>query len=467
MKKFLLVVIISGLLFIRPEITIPAEPFHLHFPPLNYQPPSVEHFALPSGIQVFFLEDHELPLVRISVYVKAGSMYDPVGKEGLSELTAQVMRMGGTETRTGDEIDRRFEYLAAIVEPHVYDEYVSWELDVPSKDLTPVWSLFSDLMKRPVFAPEKIKTASAVKREEIKRISDYPDKLAFREFKRLYYQGSVRGRIATPTSIDTISRDDLVAFHQRHYFPANMMIAVSGDISREKMVSLLTEPWNAGWENCPPPPPIPPPTWHPCKKSYCLMKDIPQAVIITGQPAPPKTNADFYPFEILDFILGSGGFRSHIFQEVRTKRGLSYSTGSIYRSQTDYGVFMTYALTHPDKAALTLSVIKQILMGAKKGVDPMDVERAKRALVNSFVFEYTFSHKIATRSLEITWFRWPEDLWSRYVERIERISVEEINRVARDYLRPEDMLVVSLTTKGNCDAVKPICPEMEEREVAP
>jgi len=465
MKPLRLALLVIFLLGLVPVVVSAREPFQLHYPPLTYQSPQVTQMTLPSGMKLFVLEDHELPLIRLSVYVKAGSMYDPEGKEGLAELTARVMRSGGTTQMSGDEVDLHLDRMAAIIEPSISDEYVSWELDIPRKDFDRAWEIFCELLKKPAFAPAKMTTALAVKREELNRIRDYPDRFAFREFQRLFYRGSLRGRLPTPATLDAITRPDVLAFHQRYYFPGNMMIALSGDVDRNRALKLLSATLIPGWDNRPPPPEIPPPQWIPTPTGQCLMKDVPQAVVILGQGAPAKMSDDFYPFEILDFILGGGGFRSYIFQEVRTKRGLSYSAGSVYRSKSDYGLFLAYALTNPDSAPTAFTVMRDILRNAKKGIKDIDIARAKRSLVNSFVFEYTSSHKIARRSLEVAFFGWPEDFWLHYVPRIEHTKSVEVERVARDYLTPDEMLVLVLTAPGKCARLKQLYPHLEELEL--
>jgi len=440
-----------------------GDPGRLPYPPLTFSPPRVEKEKLPSGTTLFFLENHELPIVHISIYVRAGSMYDPPGKEGLAELTAQVMRTGGARSWKGDEVDSILDRMAAQVEPVSRDEMVIWKIDVLAKDLKATWRIFCALMREPNFEPEKIKTALALKKGELKRIADNPQRLAFREFQRLYFQGNAQGRLPKEESLASITREDIIAFYRRHYFPNNLTVAVSGDITKGEIVSLLQDDLLRSWENQPPLLPLPPPVWRSEKRRDCLLKDTPQAVVITGQPAPAKTNPDYYAFEILDFILGSGGFRSRIFQEVRTNRGLSYSTGSFYRAKSDYGLFGTYVITQNKSAPLAFSTIKHILEEAKKGIEAKEVVRAQKAILNSFVFDYGTPRQIVEREAEAYILGWPADFWPKYPQRITQVRAASVTEVARKYLIPEKMQVFILGKEEACASF----PHAEKVKVKP
>ncbi|MCX7982095.1 MAG: insulinase family protein [Syntrophales bacterium] len=452
MGKHILALLLTTLLFSTPSwATNPwKDPERIKYPPLRFSPPPVKKEKLPTGITVFFLENHELPIVHISLLIRAGSIYDPPGKEGLAELTAQVMRTGGAGKWTGDEIDVRLDRMAAHIEPIVRDEFVLWRINALSKDVKEVWEIFQTILRNPVLDPRKLKTALDLKKGELKRLSDIPDKFAFREFQRLYFRGNLQGRQPTEASLDNISREDIVEFHRRHYFPENITVAVSGAVRREEIFSLLTVTFTEAWSNQPLPLAISPPNISLPDKPQCLIKDTPQAVIITGHPAPPRLSPDYYAFEVLDFILGSGGFRSRIFQEVRTNQGLSYATGSFYRPKNNYGLFGTYAITQNKSAFLAFSTIERILLNIQKDLGNKEVERAKNAIIHSFVFDYSTPRQIVEREAEAFFFGWPDDFWSSYIRRVKEVSLSMVTTVARKYLVPHQMMVFILGKEEAC-----------------
>jgi zinc protease len=439
-----------------------ADPNKLTYQPLHFKAPKVERTTLKNGITLYLLEDHELPLVHFSVAIRTGSMYDPMGKEGLAELTSKVMRTGGAGKMNGSAIDDALEFVAASIEPSTSMEYTSWSMSIMKKDLDKGLDIFSQILRKPCFDDGKLKLARDLKLEELRRIIDDPQKMAFREFNRLLYRGNARGRLSSPTSIKRLTKEDLNRFHHEYYFPQNIMIAVTGNLSETEAVEKINAHFS-NWDKQGQIAPVSPPLKQLSDQIYYLVKDIPQSIVITGQFAPAKKDRDFYAFEALDFMIGSGGFRSRIFQEVRTNRGLAYSTSSFYRARTDYGVFGAYAMTKTDTAPEVLSLIKAILQQARdKTPDAKELERTKRSMINSFIFEYQSPRQIVGQQMMLEYNKLPEDFLATYCAVIEQLTVRDLQRVGADHLRPDNMTVLILGTAEGYKKFKTIYNNIEE-----
>jgi len=430
------------------------DPDKLAYKPLHFQPPKAERVRLDNGMILYVLEDRELPLVNLTMVVRTGSMYDPQGKEGLAELTGKVMRTGGAGNLSGSAMDEALEYVAASIEPATAMESTSWNLGVMKKDLDRGMGILSKIIQEPLFNDLKLKLAQDLKLEELRRLIDDPQKLGFREFNRLLYQGNARGRLSTPSSIKKITREDLIAFHRGFYFPGNIMIAMAGDISRDEAVQKMNDyfgQWNLPGRIAE----IPPPSRQPSGQIYYLVKDVPQSLVVAGQFAPAKTSPDYFPFEALDFMIGGGGFRSRIFQEIRTNRGLAYSAGSFYRARTDYGVFGAYAMTKTESAPLVLTLIKSILEQSRKELpDPKELVRTKNAIINSFIFEYRSSKQVADQQMMIEYNRLPENFLSTYCDHIQALTTQDLKAVGFGQLRPDDMAILILGTADGYEKLK-------------
>ncbi len=335
-------------------------PDRLTYKPLSFTPPKAERMTLDNGLVLYFIEDHELPLVKITAVIRTGSMFDPPEKEGLAEITGTVMRTGGIKGMTGSDLDETFESMAATLHTSINRDSGVFSLSVLKNDREKGLELFSRILMTPVFEKDKLTLAKELKIEELRRISDDPQKLAFREFGRLIHEGSPRGRLATANSINRIERDDLIRFHRLFYQPKGVMISISGDIDREKAETLVKR-YFGNWqpiEEKVETPPLPRPQEG---KIYILPKDLQQSIVIFGWLAPAKKSPLFFPLEIIDFVVGSGGFRSRIFQEIRTNRGLAYSTGSFYTAKSDYGLFGAYALTKSESTLEVISLLRDIV----------------------------------------------------------------------------------------------------------
>jgi zinc protease len=220
------------------------------------------------------------------------------------------------------------------------------------------------------------------------------------------------------------------------------MLSITGDIeSRE--AKILIDRYLGNWtspEGKPETPPLPRP---PEGEIFFLAKEVPQSIVIFGCPAPAKRDAQYYTFEVLDFIVGSGGFRSRIFQEIRTNLGLAYSTGSFYNAKSDYGLFGAYALTKSESTVKVTTRIRNILreMG-EKPVPPEELKMARAAILNSFIFSFTSAEQIAFQKLMIEYEGLSDDFLVAYRSKIGNVRADAIRDTALRYLAPGRAIIL-------------------------
>lgn len=430
-----------------------TDPDRITYKPLSFTPPRAERVTLDNGLVLYTLEDHELPLVKITAVIRTGSVFDPPEKEGLAELTGQVMRIGGIKGMTGSALDETLESMAAILHTSINRDSGLLSLSVLRNDREKGLELFSRILMNPVFEAEKLTLAKELKIEELRRISDDPQRLAFREFGRLIHEGSPRGRLATTNSINRIQRDDLIRFHDLFYQPKRVMISISGDIDRKEAETLLSRyfgNWQPSEEKVAPPAPPQPKEG----RIYILPKDLPQSIVIFGWLAPAKKSAQFFPLEIIDFIVGSGGFRSRLFQEIRTNRGLAYSTGSFYTAKSDYGLFGAYALTKSESTVEVISLLRGILKDiGQKPLLPKELDMTKSSILNSFIFSFTSANQIALQQLMIEYEDLPEDYLITYRNNINNVKKEDVRKAAGQYLDPEKAIILIIGNDTVCNEI--------------
>jgi zinc protease len=250
--------------------------------------------------------------------------------------------------------------------------------------------------------------------------------------------------LTTPSSIKTIQRPDLIDFHKRFFYPHNIMITITGDITPAEAVNTVRR-YFGSWQVPGKTEKIPQPKSQQDGTIYHIQKDIPQSVIITGRFSPSKKGSDFYPFTVLDFILGSGGFQSRIFQEVRSNRGLAYSTGSFYRARDEYGVFGAYAITKSSSTTEVLSLLRTIIGDMKdKGVRGSELAWAKKSLNNSFIFSFQSVDQIAYQQMMIEYDTLPQNFLFTYRKKIGEVSEEDINHTAARYFTSQNFVTLVL-----------------------
>jgi zinc protease len=434
--------------------TLPADsplpsPDKIKYPPLQFNLPRAQRVVLENGIVLYILEDHELPLISVNALIKTGSMYDPEGKEGVGELTADVMRTGGTTKLSSTEIDDRFDFLAASPSISMLMESASVDFSFLSNDLDQSLDLLAQILVQPSFEQNKFILAKELKNEDLRRLKDEPQKLAFREFNRLVYRNNPRGRFASIKSLSNIERDDLIKFHKQFFSPDKIMFAVTGDITKELAINKINQyfgKWKINGQATKTPN-------LPQKTNgglYYINKEIPQSTIICGELSVSKNNPDFYAFTILDFIIGSGGFPSLIFSAVRNNEGLAYSAGSFYSAKPDYGIFGAYAFTKTESSFKTLNMINTVLKKAKSNtITNKEINWAKKSINNGFIFSFLEPRQIALQQMKLEYDQLPDDYFLSYRDKIENVKARDVGRVAAKYLDGKNRIYLILgDTKG-------------------
>jgi len=425
------------------DLPLPS-PDKIKSPPLLFNLPEAKRVVLQNGIVLYILEDHELPLISFNALIKTGSMYDPEGKEGVAELTAYVMRTGGTSELSSSEIDNRFDFLAASPSISMAMESASIDFSFLSKDIDQGLDLLAQIIIRPAFEQNKFILARELVNEGLRRLKDDPQRLAFREFNRLIYRNNSRGRFASIKSLPNIEREDLIKFHQQFFSPDKIMFAVTGDITSEQAINKIEQyfgKWKSGGQatkiNDLP------------QKSKCglyyINKEIPQSTIICGELSVSKNNPDFYAFTLLDFIIGSGGFPSRIFSAVRNNEGLAYSAGSFYRAKPDYGIFGAYAFTKTQTSLKTLNLINNILKKTKLNtITDKEINWAKKSINNGFIFSFLETRQIAYQQMKQDFDQLPQDYLLNYRDKIEKVKASDIRKVAAKYLDEDNRVFLIL-----------------------
>ena len=220
----------------------------LKYPPLaEVKIPEVATYTLSNGIKLYLLENHELPLVSGTALVRTGNLFDPPYKIGLAQITGTVLRTGGTGSATGDQLDERLENMAASVESGVGTTSGRISFSALKENADAVLAVFQEVLTSPEFRQEKIDLVKTQLRAGIARRNDEADAVAGREFASLVYsKDTPYGWRLENENLDRIQREDLLGFYHRFYFPANIVLAVSGDFSTAEMRFIISSATRSG-----------------------------------------------------------------------------------------------------------------------------------------------------------------------------------------------------------------------------
>ena len=419
-------------------------PREMTFPPFSYVPPKAARTVLSNGMVLYLLEDRELPLVHVSALIRTGSAYDPPDKSGLAQLTATLLRTGGTSDQTPQAINEALEFMGAEMEFSMGRESGAASFSVLKKDFPRALSIFAGLLLKPAFDPTQVDLAKKQEVEAIRRSNDNPEEIAYREFRKVLYEGNPRGLAPTIESIEKIQREDLAGFHQRFFQPNNILLGVSGDFKKEEMINSLEEAFRDWRRSLLELPFLQAPPARNKKSIYHAPKDLPQATILLGHLSIPLTHPHHIPFKVLNFILGGGGFNSRLTQEIRSNLGLAYSVGSFYQGRAGYGVFGAFCQTKSSTAHKAISLLYGIIEGLKSNQKPSpeELDWAKKTLVNQFIFSFASSASIVSQQMQLEYDGMPEDYLEQYQERVAAVTLETLGRVAEEHLHPEKSLLL-------------------------
>jgi predicted Zn-dependent peptidase len=283
--------------------------------------------------------------------------------------------------------------------------------------------------------------------EVIRRRNDSPEGIRGREFMRLLY-GKMHplARIPQVETINNISRGDLAAFHRQYFHPNNIMLAVTGDFKPQDMLRKLNgvfQDWQSGDVSFPEVTAV---KYELSPSVHLIHKDIEQTSIAIGHFGIKADNPDYPAIRLLDLILGSGGFSTRLYQEVRNKRGLAYSVGSYLGAGIrDYGAFLIFCGTRNDAAHEAIAIIlEEIRKLTETGVTEDELEAAKNQYLNSFVFRFATVSDIVNRKMFYQYIGYPPDFLEAFRDNVMKVTAADVLRVAKMYLHPDKMLILTV-----------------------
>ena len=427
-------------------------PREMDFPPLSFFPPKATRTVLSNGMILYLLEDPELPLVNISALIRTGSIYDPPDKIGLAQLTATLLRTGGTLERTAQAVNEELEFMAAEIEFYMDRESGGASLSVRKQDFPRALAILAGLLMKPAFDPIQLDLAKKKGVEAIRRSNDNPEEIAYREFRKVLYEGNPRGQVPSIESIENIRREDLIGFHKRFFQPNNMVLGVSGDFKKDEMISALEEALRDWERSLIEIPFIPTPSPRDKKLIYHAPKNLPQSTILLGHLSLPLGHPDHIPLKVLNYILGGGGFSSRLTREIRLNQGLAYSVGSFYQGRVGYGVFGAFCQTKSSTTHKAISLIYEIIEAVKKNrPQAEELDWAKKSLISQFIFSFTSSASIVSQQMQLEYDGLPEDYLEKFQGRVSAVNLEDLGRVAEKHLHPETSVLLVVGREEDFD----------------
>ena len=406
-------------------------------------PPLAHREVLPGGTVLLVAERPEVPIAVVDVYLRAGSVLDPPGAEGLANLTAGALTRG-TRQRSGPELDRAIEFVGGSLVVDAGRDGTTVSLNVLKKDLALGLDLLAEVLLTPTFPEEEVRRRIADVQAALQRAEENPEVVAGRELATLIYPGHpyARPREGTVESVGRLTRDQLVAFHRDHYRPDAAIIAVVGDVRaaeiRRELLARL-----GGW-TAPagrPPAIADAPAQVPAVRRS-LTRDLTQATAVLGRPGIRQRHPDFFPLVVASYVLG-GSSASRLYTGVREERGLAYYVGSSV-SPARWASAVSVSLQTRNEAvdeALAVTT-REMARLASAPVSAAELARAKAYLVGSYPLRLDTSGKLARFLIGLEEHGLGLDYPDRYARGIRAVTAADVQRAARAYLDPAQFSLV-------------------------
>lgn len=450
---------------------IPGHPSQLQFPALDFEPPKAADYRreLKHGAVAYMVEDHELPLVKVSLTVRTGGFVLPKDKVGLAGMTGSQMRAGGTKSMAPRDFDEEADFLATGISASVGATSGGASVDCIAQRLTESLALFFDMLKNPRFDQERLDLSKTQRLQGMERRNDQLGGIERREWGRLM-RGDTHFSTwpSTKDTLETISREAMMEFHANYFHPSRFMFAISGDFDSDDMVKRLNEALDDGWTGSPKDVgEIPAPTHTPKPGVYAVQKipegggrgprggdqaDINQSRISMGHLGIKRDNPDHIAIGIMNAILGGDGFTSRIMSRVRSDEGLAYGARSSFSPGTYYeGTFSAATqsknATCAEAATIMVEEIEKI-RDAKVSAQELDI--AKNYRIEVFPRGFATASAVASTFVADEYTHREEGYWEKYRDRVRAVSQDDVLRVAQEYLQPQNM---AFLVTGNVDDV--------------
>jgi zinc protease len=424
-------------------------------PPLhNFTPAQPKRIVLGNGLVIFLQEDHELPLISGRAVIHGGGRDVPASKAGLIGILSQSWRTGGTTAKTGDELDDFLEARAARVETSGDADSTTVSMGILKGDFDAVFPIFVDVLQHPAFRQDKIDLAKTQARTSISRRNDDPGSIIGREASKLGYgANSPYARQPEYATIASITRDDLVAFHDRFVHPNNIILGFVGDFdsaAMEKKLRAAFGSWAKG-----PQATKPADSGTPAKPGYYLINkdDVTQSNIAVLHPGGMMRNdPDYYAAVVMNEIL-SGGFSGRLMNDIRSKAGLAYGVGGGLGAGWDHPTLFNVSMgTKSGTTIEAVNLLRQEIEDLKtKPFTEEELKHAKDTILNGYVFTMDSKSKLLNQRMLLEFYGYPADFWQKYQKGIENVTAADVARVAKKWIHPDQLAVLVVGNQKDFD----------------
>ncbi len=405
---------------------------------------SPTRFITPNGMTVLILEQHFLPIVEIHALLKTGSAQDPPEKAGLANLVASLLDEG-TTTRSSRQLAEQIDFVGGSLGAQGSEDFTTASVRILKKDIDLGFTLLADILQRPSFPKQEFERVRSQILGEIASDNDNPGHVAMKAFNQLVFQNHpyrwpVNG---TEDTLGKITLADVQNFYAKEYLPNQVILSIVGDITVEQATALVQTHFGSWKKGAAQPRTVKKPAAIEKKIVQLIERDLTQSTIVIGHPGISRMNPDFYAVTVMNHVLGAGGFSSRLMDTIRDKQGLAYGITSHYDARSMPGSFWINLQTRTETTSQAINgVLAEMKTIREAPISDQELAEAKAFLMGSFPLRLDSTAKLAQVLAQVEFFGLGFDYFSQYPKWIERVTKEDVQRVAKQYLDPQRYAIV-------------------------
>jgi zinc protease len=410
----------------------------------------IKRMQLSNGAVLLVSEQHQLPMVTTSIAFDAGSRRDPDGKDGLAALTAESM-IEGTKTLSAKDFNEKVDFMGSSIAISPSRDFSIAAFTSLKKYEGDTLHLLAQILQDPGLRDADIQRKQAEQIASIKSSEEEPNYTANVAFTRMIFGNTPYGHPTTGSSeaVAKLKPDDVRDFYHRYYKLGSAIIGVAGDIKAEEIRAALEKELTGPLGKVEPQPAPETKTVPPGIHTQLIDRNVAQANLYMGSYGIARSNPDYFKLQVMNYILGGGGFASRLMKVVRSKAGLAYGIGSGFQAGKFPGAFVVALQTKNTNANEAIKLILQQLHEIQqKPVSAAELDSAKRFLIGSFPLKLDRQGEIVGFMLETEIYDLGLDYAERYPKIIGAITAADVQAVALKYLHPDAMDLVAVANQS-------------------
>jgi zinc protease len=405
--------------------------------------PPIEKTKLSNGMELWMVDHRELPIVSMNMVFRTGSSNEPDNKVGVASMTSQLLD-DGTATRSAGDIVNQLQSIGANINSSNSWDSTNVSLQTLTKNLDKAIDIYADVIQNPAFPASEVDSMKRRSLLGLRQQRSNPNAISDIVYNKVLYGSHAYGRSSSDASINAISRDDLVSYYGSTYKPNNATLIVVGSFDKAALKTKLESAF-AGWKGAEvsakslgTPASL--------EKAGIYLVDRPnsaQSVVAIGQVGVDRMNPDYYAISVMNRILG-GGFTSRINMNLREDKGYTYGARSSFTFRRGAGPFQAGGDIQTAVTKEAIAEFMKELNGIRGGipVTQKELDYNKQGLIRSYPAGFETVGAISGQLANLVVYGLPDTYFNDYIAKVNAVTVDDVNRVAKQYLDPSKMAIV-------------------------